>query len=318
MVYLGFGWVGATAGLVVGFAVQVVVLMLGVFRVYSLRCSAFSWGVVFELLVAGLVVWVPQMLTVVGRWSGVLAVLGFKGAVETGLFYIAMAIYMVVFSVPSSFVLLSMPVMSGMREGREVFLRRVLKLSLWVGGVVSPALFYFSWVPLSFFGSAYLGVSDALSLLSLSIIPMLIVTSANSLVYARGDYRSSFILGLAVNVPQVIFYVLATPYLGAFGAALGYFVGSLCGAVVAFSLTRGSYEWPLRELLLSFLGFAVFLPLYLLRVSWIPALVIGVVSTGLLLPKLGIIRRFELSSISGEEEGAISKVLLVISKLVVE
>ena len=86
--------------------------VLGALRV-GLGVPGFSLGVARELL-AGLSVWAPSFLLILGQSAGVLFVLGFRGGAETGRFYDALAIFTVISALSTVFVRLMMTVLSEM------------------------------------------------------------------------------------------------------------------------------------------------------------------------------------------------------------
>ena len=56
----------------------------------------FDFQALRDVLKAGIAGWLPGMIAVLGQQLGVLALLGIKGASETGLYYVSFAIMSVV------------------------------------------------------------------------------------------------------------------------------------------------------------------------------------------------------------------------------
>lgn len=297
LLWLGWGWLGGAAAMVLGQFASLAWLAWGSARV-GLGEPVFSRGVARELVVAGLSVWAPNFLLVLGQSAGVLFVLGFRGGAETGRFYVALAIFTVVTAFSTVFVNLMMPVLSGMGDGRKRALWRAVRFSLFVAGAVSPLFVFYAGLPVGLFGSSYGDAALALSLLSLGCIPLVLVRAVNSLLYAYGDYWRVFLLGLALNGSRVALYVFLVPWLGGVGAALSYLAGSVAGFTAAFffSMVRG-FRWCFRDLAASFAGFPVAAAFYFAGLRGWVGFVAASLAVLVVMLRVGLVTRGELEEL---------------------
>lgn len=313
---LGWGWIGSAVAIVLGQLAGFAVLAWGATRV-GLGEIAFSQKVMHELLVAGLSVWAPNFLLVLGQSAGVLFVLGFRGGAETGRFYVALAIFTVIAAFSTVFVNLMMPVLSGMSDdgkSRESALWRAVRFSLFVAGAISPLIVFYAGLLIGLFGSGYGDAALALSLLSLGCIPLVLVRAINSLLYATGDYWRVFLLGLALNGSRVALYVFLVPWLGGLGAALAYFMGSLAGFATAyvFSMKRG-FAWRFRDLVLSLVGFPIVAAFYFVGLRGWAGLAASALVVLLVMLRVGLVRRVELEELRRRVGWPLSSVFKLLS-----
>lgn len=237
LVWMGYGFTGAVAGFIllnivsglIGFmhAVKLVGFRL-VARVEKLR----------EVVSAGLASWIPGLVAMLGMWIGVLAVFGSSGAVSTGYYYVAYALFSVISMIGTSIVGLLLPYLSSLEEGRERIASRVVSLTL---VLVTPLVYMgllYGRVPLSILGSEYVNATPILAVLLVASIPILIVGAVGNLVYAIGDYKRVLYIGLWQNIPRIILYLILVPLYHGLGAAASFTLGAL--AAIPYSLQVGS------------------------------------------------------------------------------
>lgn len=70
------------------------------------------------------------------------------------------------------------------------------------------------------------------------MLPMVILSGVNKLVYAYGNYRHVLMIGLAVSIPRTQHYFLLVPMYGGAGSAASYTIGSVIGCLVSLAMSR--------------------------------------------------------------------------------
>ena len=237
LVWLGWGWTGVVLGYVASSVVTGAGLM-----VYSsglvLRRPIVTWLGVAEVLRAGLSIWLPGIITLVGQQVGVLAVFGARGGFETGTYYASFAIAGVVWAFPMLMLSLLVPVLSGMEDGRKRATWRTLRLATAISAPLSAFLLAYPDLPLSLLGRDYLTASTTLRVLALSAIPTTIVAGVSSLVFSYGLYGVTLEIGIAQSIPRLMLYLTLTPAYGGLGAALAFTTGSFVGLLAVLSACR--------------------------------------------------------------------------------
>ena len=231
LVVLGFGWVGASLGYIFPSLLLGVVGFLYVARM-GLR-PTFSFNAALDVVKAGLVSWFPNLISAVGLWSGVLAVFASTGAVETGAYYIALTLSAFVVGFSSNSLILLLPVLSGMTDGRKRACWKAMKLGLALAVPLAFVLITYPGNVLGLLGEKYIGASQVLVILSVSSILTLFITPVTNLVYAYGFYLMVLALGLVTNVSRVVSYLVLTPVWGSVGTALSHLIGSVFGVLAA-------------------------------------------------------------------------------------
>lgn len=296
LVIIGLNWRGATIGLIAGTlsgTITIIICTIKTFKKLKINMKpTFSIRVIPPLIKAGIVTWAPGYLLTLGQWVGVLSVYEMHGGIESGHYYIAFAIFGVVQTFPLAFITLMLPTLSGMKKSREIFLWRVTRVSLLIAGILSPLLFFFSYLPLLILGKEYLEASLPLSILSLSLIPLVIVNAVNSLLYSYEKYLMIFLLGLSLNAPRIILYPILVSSMKSLGAALSFLVGSISGFITAIVLSLTTLNFKIRWrdfILISSIGYIIFHLLNMTKLSWLVTIPIGVTLTSTMYIKLKLI-----------------------------
>jgi O-antigen/teichoic acid export membrane protein len=304
LVYLGFGWVGALEGIVISNLFYLALMVL--FALRELRRLGgievqFSGKAVRESLYAGAVAWLPGVIVLLGQQLGTLTVFGVQGGFEAGTYFIAYVIFTIILMLPNSLNAILFPALSGLKvEDRRDLARRALKLCLALACPITVFLAFYPELPLSIMGAQYLGASSTLSILVLSIIPILFIFTVQSLVYAAGHYGKSIAMDLSTGVPQVILYFVLVPIYKGMGAALAYTIGALTGSVAAMIISRLRHiRVPSGKIIVAIVvPFAVALPCYLLKLDWwvtgTMILLSSIVSYG----RMGVVERSDLREIA--------------------
>lgn len=151
LVILGLSWFGAGLGYAVASMVFFILTAAYCLKLVGLRPS-WQRSALIDVLKAGFASWLPTVIATLGHWLGVLMVFGTVGAVETGHYYVALAIASVVLMIAASLTSLLLPVLSGMGNGRKRAASRVLRISL---AFMMPAAVFVGlhpWPPLACWG----------------------------------------------------------------------------------------------------------------------------------------------------------------------
>lgn len=237
LVYLGWGGVGASLGYLT--AVTMAVVMLSLLLLHNFHDVKFgvSLKAMMDMLKAGLASWPGAALSALGMWTGVLVVFGVHGAVETGLYYVALAIASVVIALPQSLLSTMFPLLSGMNDGRKRAAWRATKIAIAASTPLAAILVAYSAVVLGLMGADYVEASLELALLALSAAPIALFMGVWSLTYAYGRYSFILALSIAQTAPRV-FLAFMLADMGGIGAAIGFLTGSLVGAALAVLVAK--------------------------------------------------------------------------------
>ncbi len=297
LVYLGFGWVGAAIGYLFVYLATLIISLA-----YALRFIGFRFvlarNVLVDVLRAGVVSWLPNIIVLAGQWLGVLFVFGSSGAVETGYYYIAYAISGVVLAIGTSLLGLLLPVLSGMVDGRKRAASRVLRISLLFMAPIAVFIATYPWLLLGLLGREYVAASNILTILLLSSVPLAITACINSLIYAYGYYRMVLLIGLSQNIPRIILYLSLVPLYGGLGAAISFTLGTYSGLLTSlFIAYKIRFYIDMRSI-----GITIAIPLalgiasYILGLHWIIGLIV-IASSYIFYARLGILSRRDLRDI---------------------
>jgi len=209
------------------------------------------------------------MIAVLGQQLGVLALLGIKGASETGLYYVSFAIMGVVTGLGGNVLGLMIPVLSGMEDGRKRACWRAIKISLVLVTPLAFTLAAYPEMPLGLLGKEYVNAAPMLMLLALTIPATLIGAGVTSLVYAYGMYMTILILGLVGNLSRIVTYIPLSYLMG--DVALSYALGAYIAlAATALVCRRIGFNLDFKEaLLITAFPLCLVPTLHLLGVSWL-------------------------------------------------
>lgn len=296
LVYIGWGGFGATMGFLFMYVVSLISLCIGLRAMCNPISLEFSYTSFKEVLFAGLASWLPDLFNSMGSWLGVLVIFGFQGSIETGHYYVAFAIAGLVTAISQSVLSLMFPILSGMSDGRKRASWKAIKFTLIFASPLMVLLALYPYVPLSLLGENYVTASSQLRILAFSVPFIALYTGVWSLTYAYGFYKAVLALGIAQNIPRVVIYFLLAPSLGGTGAALGFLIGSLTGALAAMIMT-GTIEmrlnWSNLAITLATPSIAGFL-LALVNLPWYVGSILVLAVSALSYTWLGVISRDEL------------------------
>ena len=237
LVLVGWGWIGAVIGIITMTPVAFAIKLLPSLKLVGFKLR-FKISAVKDVLKAGLASWLPSVMTLLGAQLGVLTLFGVRGALETGLYYVAFAIVSVVVMISQSILGLIMPVLSGLENGRKRTCQRAIKISLVLSTPLAFALFAYPETPLKMLGEEYVEASCMLMLLTLTIPALTISSGVTSLLYAYGAYTTILVKGLVGNLTRIVFYAVLSQIAGGAGIALGYTLGSYVALIAAVVASR--------------------------------------------------------------------------------
>jgi O-antigen/teichoic acid export membrane protein len=303
LVYLGFGWLGAIMGIILSSFFLMILMLFFTYRelrrLGGVKISL-SAKALRESLHAGLVSWLPGVVGLLGQQLGILMLYGNRGGSEAGIFYIALAIFSLVYMLPASFMSILFPVLSGLAEEGKRTAWKALKVCLALACPLSVFLILYAGFPLSLVGKDYIQAAPTLSLLALSIVPLTFVSAVTNLVYAYGSYGKALGIGLAVNVPQVMLYFILIPIYGEYGVALSYVAGAIIGTGVAAYVSKTiMFQVSIKEITIAVmtpLGAALLC--FVTRLDWLiggtTILLVSVLCYG----RAGVVERSDLAEIA--------------------
>jgi O-antigen/teichoic acid export membrane protein len=298
LLYTGWGFVGVMLAYVIASlsADLVLILMLG--RSVSLARPSITPA--REVLRAGIADYVPSLVASAGTWLGIVGIYGFVGSSETGTYYIAFSIALIVYSIPASLLGLMFPVLSGMDDGRKRAASRAVRLSLAVTAPLAALGIAYPYVPLSLLGPSYLAGSFPLQILLVGCLVAPVTSGFNSLVYAYGKFRYVTLLGLAQNVPRVALYPFLVAAWGENGAAVAFVSGyAFAMAAVAVLARRVGYSvgWG-HSLVLAAIPLGVTAAVWVSGLHWALSTIILAAVTVVAYARLGLVTRTDLAEIS--------------------
>jgi O-antigen/teichoic acid export membrane protein len=297
LLYLGFQFTGVALGFLIGFLASDIVYII--FSRQIIKPQLFSIIRFRKTVHASLASWIPNLITIFGRWMGVIGLYVMVGGFETGLYYMAFAIAMAIYTLPASVLNLMFPILSGMEDGRKRATYRVTKISIAVSTPIAVALIAYPHVPLLMLGPTYLAATTTLRLLLLGVLVSPLVMGFSSLIYSYGHYRNVTIIGLAGNISRIILYVILAKSMAETGIALAYSSGFLVALITTLPIAyKTGYRFPWVETFKSLVvPLLIAFTCVLLNISWLIGIPLTLLST-LTYPKLGLITRTDIAEMS--------------------
>jgi O-antigen/teichoic acid export membrane protein len=304
LVYFGFGWVGALSAGIVALLLQLGLLTLFTLRELKRLGSIevqFSGKAITETLHAGLVAWLPTIVTLVGQQLGTILVFGAGGSLEAGQYYIAYVVFTIALMLPTTLNTMLLPAVSGLNvEDGKGLAWRIMKISLALACPITAFLALYPELPLSLISIQYLPASLPLSILLLTIAPLTYVSVVSVLLYGSGHYGKSLAIDLTAGISQTVLYFILVPIYKAIGAALSYSAGVMIAVSVAIVMSRlVRVRVPIRKIAIAvFVPFAVALPCYILRLGWLITGTMILLSSMVAYGRTGMVERSDLAEIA--------------------
>jgi len=241
LVSISMGAIGVTIGFASYFVIASILLTIVVINITKLGKQISQINIrssLKSIFNASVVNWIPSLIQRVGMHLGTIVVFGTQGANQAGVYFIAFSIVGALTAVFTVLVVLVYPILSGMQDGRKRLSWRVIKLCLIFGMPLVSSIIFYSKEIMQLFGEDYLPGTLTLEILLLSIFPTIVMMGIYYLVYAYGNYRQVFTIGLSSDGLKIILYFVLTPLYGLEGAAIGYTVGSLIGFLVSIKIAK--------------------------------------------------------------------------------
>jgi O-antigen/teichoic acid export membrane protein len=184
--------------------------------------------------------WIPHLVGVIGSQSSILTVFAFRGSEETGLFFIAYAIFQILLLIGSSSNQVLHPILSGTTKQKDQIkiLNQTIKLNLIIILPLSSIAFFHAESLLTIFGSEFNVSGDVLSILIIGIPFSVITASISFYLLANMEFKKVLILGLFSNILKIVLYFLLVPEFGAIGAVLGITVGAIAHFIFMITITK--------------------------------------------------------------------------------
>lgn len=297
LVTLTRSWVGAAISYTIVSASLITVGLT--FMATHLRpLAAPSLRALRDLLIAGLSVWLPGIIATLGQQLGTIAVFGFKGALETGIYYVALTVSGILTNIPGSMIGVLTPTLAGLRDGRKRATWRAISVSLALTTPLAVGVAAYSGNVLSLLGEVYALGAPVLSVLAVTAIPQAILLGISGLIYAYGMYGKTLVLGLVNNLTRVALYLTLTPLIGGYGAAIATSMGTLMGLIASTLISRSigfRIHWPHVAKV-----FIVPFTLGLSRVLSLPWVVgfLTIALSYLVYPKIGVLKREDVRDLA--------------------
>lgn len=243
LLLIGTGAVGLTIGFTSTHVLTSVLLGIFVMRTIFKKSSVSNLVASFiesskSILVSSIVFWIPFLMTTIGSQLGTIVVFGSQGANQAGVYFLALTIVTGINSVMNSLFTIALPTLSGLRDSRKRVAWHAIRFSALMLLPFTCSLTFYSKEIMRLFGQGYANGSASLEILLLSMLPMIVLTGINTLVYSYGNYRDVLVIGLAVSIPRTLLYFVLVPLYGGTGAAVGYTIGTFIGCLVSLEIAR--------------------------------------------------------------------------------
>ena len=304
LVLAGGGVLGLTLGYIV-FGNSLSSIVLGVVIIRFLRSmpkKALETKINFvfaskSLLIAGAASWTPTLIATIGYQLGTIVLYGFQGSSEAGIYFITLTIVNGIALGMSSLLVIALPVLSSMHDGRKRFTWQMIRLSSLISIPFSTSLIFYSEDILKLLGQDYVEGTWSLQILLMSTFPLVIVNGVDTLVYAYGNYRKSLAINLSLNIPRIILYFVLVPFYGVTGAAVSYTLGTLIAFAFSVAIARKIRMVLFWKDLASVLiiPISIAFSLYILHVNYIIGIFATTITSYLVLLKIGVLTRSDIS-----------------------
>jgi len=243
LLLIGTGAVGLTIGFTSAHVMTSILLSVIVVRTIFKKSSVNSlfanfFAISKSILVSSIVYWIPFLITTIGSQLGTIVVFGSQGASQAGVYFLALTIITGITNVMNSLFTIALPTLSGLRDYRKRVAWNTIRFSALILLPFTCSLIFYSDEIMGLFGQNYTNGSASLEMLLLSMLPMVVLSGINTLVYSYGNYRNVLMIGLAVSIPRTLLYFVLVPLYGGTGAAVGYTVGTIIGCLVSLLIAR--------------------------------------------------------------------------------
>ena len=300
----GYGIVGVLSSFVVGSLARDLLLLYKANKLFKKnqlkRFRQPTLPIVKKVIHAGTANWLPNTLLVIGQAIGVLFLYGAVSDYETGLYFLAFSISMIVYNLPDSIFGLMFPYLSGLSKNRDKATSWALRISLAATVTPSLILFVYSSLPFMMLGSNYVGGIDILKVFVLGATVYPIVSNYINYAYAEGKYLHVAMIGIVGTIFRLVLYFILGQAMGAIGVAIAYICGIFVSLVPvyisskALKFTHDGITY-LKALLLPSL---VSIILIIFQIPWLVGIPTLLFSTIFLYTRFHVINKTDLVEIA--------------------
>ena len=228
---------GVVAGYLLGFLAVTITLLAIILRRKLLEPKA-SKTYAIELLRAGIPIWLPSTIAVLGTQLAVVFTYSIRGGSEAGYLYIAQTIALAIDAARVAVASALIPSIAT-RNVSKGELGDVIRLVFALLLPVNMTLFFFPEPVLKLINPEYLTAVNPLRIYILANVVLLIVGLVATHIYASGNYRYTLLINTSISTTRVALYTILTPLYGAAGAATAYLAGTLTATTLIAPKTRG-------------------------------------------------------------------------------
>jgi len=251
-----------------------------------LRPRVFGVG---ELAKAGVSVWLPNAVSVLGVNLGVVAAYNLAHAEVAGLVYIAQVLANAAVGVSTIVTGVLLPYLSSLKEPDAAAVK-AFRLAVAVSAPLAAALIAGGAHFLSILGRQYAEAADALAVFTVANLLGLAAGALGNLTYARDFYLFYLAVGVVSNAVRIVLYVLFGS--SDVGVAVSFLAGSLV-AVALYASFHRSVAWGMAAATPR--AFAASLPALVLAPFGVVPAAAGAGAGYLLVVRLRLVSRGELA-----------------------
>lgn len=292
---------GVISVFIFGFIVEGLVLIFAVIRLFKNLNITISVDLRLSkiILKTSFPAWAADILVILGQSFGIIVVFNIVGGVEAGLYFIALSIARLIYSLPGSIQMLIFPVLSGMKEGQENATSKVIKFALVLGVPSALIICIYAEVPLILLGPQYADAAPLLTIIVLGAIIYPIYAGYYSYLYAIGKYKHVILLGFVLNGSRLILYFILGLTLLETGVALSYTLGIILGfltMIISTFITGFKIEWNNYLKIIIIPGLIAIL-LYYFNIHWVIGVILILSISLISYTRMGIINKKDLHEI---------------------
>jgi len=303
LIFAGYSFLGIMAGYIIAALTSSIFMLTFSIRMLMRFNASFSFSLssIKDSIKAGIVSWIPNILSLSSQWVGVLGVYAFVGLPETGLYFMALTITSVVVSFSQSILTLSFPVVSGMIDGRKRMMSRVVRFS---ASLMMPIIFFLMTYPHvipMFLGKQYMPSSELIRILSIGYILSPIILGYVYYAYAIDRYQDVLMVGLAGAIPRLILYPFMIDWYGEVGAAITFSIASPIQLLVVMrNALKVDYKLYLKDYLkIVIIPCIISITLVLLNLGWLISLLILLPASYIIYARINTIMKDDLREVGG-------------------
>jgi len=242
--------IGVLLGYLLGSLAVIITLLVVILqkKLLELRTSKTH---AIELLRAGIPIWLPNIITVLGTQLGVVFTYSLRGGSEAGYLYIAQAIAL---AIDSARVAIASALISSIATNR-FNLERLSQAIRLIYTLLLPLNIILIFCPeplLQLINTEYIVAANLLRLFATSNIMLSAVGLVATHIYAKGDYKYTLLINTATSITRITLYTMLTPLYGATGVATAYLTGTIVTTIlVMVKIIKEKVIMPWREMFIS-------------------------------------------------------------------